>query len=125
MQSTLPALWESHNQICKSCELAVKKSGGRPKKKRSTGRPKITLTVDDMMKLDSVKQIPPSLEKASCHIINLKVNNSTLPNNSIQISTGGPPPLTVSPIAAARKESQEVTKRTLRLRTRQSKEVLQ
>ena len=31
--STLPALWESHNQTCyKSCEIDVKKSGGRGKK---------------------------------------------------------------------------------------------
>ena len=93
--------------------------------KRSAGRPKTTLTVDDMMKLDSVKRIPPSVEKAIPHVINLKVKNSTLPNNSIQISSGGPQPLTSTSIAVARKESQEVTKRTVRLRTRQSKELLE
>ena len=77
------------------------------------------------MKLDSVKQIPPSVEKAISHVINLKVKNSTLPNNSIQIRSGGHQPLILTPIAVARKESQEVTKRTLRLRTRQSKELLE
>ena len=64
-----------------------------------------------MMKLDSVKQIPPSVEKAISHVINLKVKNSTLSNNSIQISSGGPQTLTLIPIAVARKELQEVTKR--------------
>ena len=43
-----------------------------------------------MMRLDSVKQIPPSVEKAIPHLFSLKVKNSTLPNNSIQISSGGP-----------------------------------
>ena len=64
------------------------------------------------------------MEKAIAHVINLKAKNSTLPNNSIQINSGGPQPLTLTPIAVARKVSHEVNKRTLRLRTRQSKEMI-
>ena len=82
-------------------------------KKRSTGRPKSSsLTVDDMMKLDYRKRIPPSVEKAISHVISLKVKHSSLPNNSILINSGGPQPLTLTMIAVPRKESQDVTKRT-------------
>ena len=78
-----------------------------------------------MMKLDCRKRIPPSVEKAISHVISLKVKHSQLPNNSIQINSGGPQPLTLSTIAVARKESQDITKRTVRSRTKQSKELLE
>ena len=126
--STLPVLWESHNErCCKSCELAAKRlQGGRKKKKRTAGRPKSSsLTVDDMTKLYCTKPIPPSVEKAISHVISLKVKHSQLPNNSIQINTGGPQPLTLTTIALPRKETQDVTKRRVRSRTKQSKELLE
>ena len=78
------------------------------------------------MKLDCRKRIPPSVEKAISRVISLKVKHSQLPNNSIQINSGGPQPLTLSMIAVvARKESQDVTKRTVRSLTKQSKELLE
>ena len=39
--------------------------GGRPKKfKRKVGRPKVVLSLKDIMPLDSSTPIPPSIEKA-------------------------------------------------------------
>ena len=96
------------------------------RKKRSAGRPKSSsLTVDDMMKLDCTKPIPPSVEKAISHVISLKVKHSQLPNNSIQINSGGPQLLTLTTIAVPRKETQDVTKRTVPSGTKQSKELLE
>ena len=78
-----------------------------------------------MMKLDCTKPIPPSVEKAISRVISLKVKHSQLPNNSIQINSGGPQPLTLTTIAVPRKESRDVTNRTVRSRTKQSKELLE
>ena len=66
------------------------------------------------MSLDGSKPIPVAVMKAVSHIVNIEVKNSILPNNSIQLSSGGPQPSTLTPIPVARKESQMVSKRTLR-----------
>ena len=78
-----------------------------------------------MMKLDPRKPIPPKIEEAVANVINMKMKNSSLPNNSIQLNTGGSQPLTLTPISVARKDSDVIAKRTLRARTKQSKDVLQ
>ena len=81
--------------------------------------------IGDMMKLDPRKPIPPKIEEAVANVINMKMKNSSLPNNSIHLNTGGSQPLTLTPISVARKDSDVVAKRTLRTRTKQSKDVLQ
>ena len=78
-----------------------------------------------MMKLDPRKQIPPKIEEAVVNVINMNMKNSSLPNNSIQLNTGGSQPLTLTPISVAGKDSDVIAKRTLRARTKQSKDVLQ
>ena len=118
--------WYKHTRECSSCLLRIKKSkGGRPAKRKSPGRSKTTFTIGDMMKLDPRKLIPPKIEEAVANVINMKMKNSSLPNNSIQLNTGGSQPLTLTPISVARKDSDVIAKRTLRARTKQSKDVLQ
>ena len=75
------------------------------------------------MKLDPRKPIPPKIEVAVANVINMKMKNSSLPNNSIQLNTGGSQRLTLTPISVARKDSDVIAKRTLRARTKQSKDV--
>ena len=75
------------------------------------------------MKLDPRKSISPKIEEAVANVINMKMKNSSLPNNSIQLNTGGSQHLT--PISVARKDSDVIAKRTLRARTKQSKDLLQ
>ena len=55
-----------------------------------------------MMKLDPRKPIPPKIEEAVANVINMKMKNSSLPNNSIQLNTGGSQPLTLTLISVAR-----------------------
>ena len=57
------------------------------------------------------------------HIIAIKMEQSV--NKTIQFKSGGPHPLTLASISVARKESHTDTKRPLRARTTQSKELLQ
>ena len=78
-----------------------------------------------MMKLDPRKPIPPKIKEAVANVIYMKMKNPSLPNNSIQLNTGGSEPLTLTPISVARKDSDVIVKRTLRARTKQSKDVLQ
>ena len=132
--SVAPILWIPHSINCTTCELrAVKSKGGRPKKKVKGiggGRPrkgeeKKVITVDDILKFDPSKPVPSSVVKALSYVLTIKMKQSDLPNNTVKLATSGPQPLTVTPIAVARKDSQEVSKRTLSSRTKQSKEIIQ
>ena len=58
-------------------------------------------------------------------VLTIKMKQSDLPNNTVKAGYIGPQPLTVTPIAVPRKDSQEVSKRTLSSRTKQSKEIIQ
>ena len=49
----------------------------------------------------------------------LKMKQSKLPNKSVQLSTSGPHPLTITPIHVARKDSDNVAERTRMSRTQQ------
>ena len=73
------------------------------------------------MELDPRKPFPASANTALSHLINIKMKNSKLPNNTIQIESGGPQPVTLTPISFPRKDSQNVTKRTLLNRRKQTK----
>ena len=48
----------------------------------------------------------------------LKVESQHSSSNLIQIKTGGSRPMTVAPVTVARKESQDVTPRTIRARSK-------
>ena len=113
--------WEPHSKNCSTSEIRVVKSkGGRPAKKgkyTGSGRPKSVVDIRDVMKLDVNSTIPTSLQKAASHIMALTVKKS--PNQLIEINSGGPNPMTLVPITVGRKESQIVSKRTLRARTQQ------
>ena len=125
---TLKAItWSSHQlENCETCMLAsVKVVGGRPKKKKTSGRPKQVKTLDDIMKLDPSKPIPASVERALSHVVGIKMDQSHLINKSVQFSTGGPQPLTLTPVQVPRKKSHSVSKRTLRNRTNLSKDIIQ
>lgn len=101
-----------------------KSKGGRTKKKKLGGRPKKVVTVDDVMELDPSKPLPKHVEHAFSHIMAIKMKQSSLPNNSVQVATAGSQTLTFTPITLAKKHSQDVTKRTLSSRTKQSKEIM-
>ena len=109
-------VWVPHDMKgCGTCKLGnTNLRGGRPKKGTShAGRPKTVKTFEDVMELDPSKPIPPSLDKAICHVISIKMKQSTLLNNSVQFSSGGPQPLTLSPMQAPRKQIQIASKRTI------------
>ena len=76
------------------------------------------------MELDPSKPIPPSLDKSICHVISIKMKQSTFLNNSVQFSSGGPQPLTLAQVQAPRKEIQIALKRTIYNRTKQSTDII-
>ena len=119
-------MWFSHTNVCGTCSTRVQKAkGGRRIKNKAGGRPKSVITVKDMLSLDASKPIPQDVEKAISHVMAIKMSQSTLANHSIKLQTSGPQPLTLTPITVAKKESQSVSKRTLRARTKQYKDVLE
>ena len=79
--------------------------GGRPRK----GEEKKVITVDDILKLDPSKPVLSSVVKA-LYVLTIKMKHSDLPNNNVKLATSGAQPLTVTPIAVACKDSQEVSK---------------
>ena len=82
-------------------------------------RPKTVKTFEVVMELDPSNPIPPSLDKAT-YVISIKMKQSTLLNNSVQFSSGGPQPLPLTPVQMPRKETQVASKRTIHNRTKQS-----
>jgi hypothetical protein len=75
--------------------LATKAKGGRPRKKKSLGRPKLTAvtsptTLTDILKLSPSKPIPKIIEQCLSHVIHIKMLQSSMPNNSVQLATKGP-----------------------------------
>ena len=118
--------WIPHcTKDCSVCSTIKQKSiGGRPKKKKPSGRPPKVLLFSDIMNLDESRPVPPEVEKALTHVMNIKMKQSPLPNNSVQLKTNSSAPLTVTPITFARKDSTTVTKKTVRYRTKESMKLL-
>ena len=122
-----PITWSPHQlENCEACHLAsVKTVGGRPKKDtHAGGRPKQIRTVDDILSLDSTKPIPDSVEKAMSHVLAIKLEQSKLLNKSVQFKTGGPQPLTLTPITVPRTESNRACKRSISNRSKQLKDII-
>ena len=121
-----PIIWSPHRINCKSCSLdSVKTVGGRPKKiTHAGGKPKPVQTVNDILNLDPTKPIPESVEKAISHVISIKMEQSKLLNRSVQFKTGGPQPLTLTPIAVPRKESSCASKRSISNWSKQLKGII-
>ena len=106
--------WVPHTE--NNCHLCMRTKGERPKS---------VLNVEDIMSLDESKPIPLSIEKDVSHVILIKMKQSLLPNMSIKIDTGGSQNMTLTPITVARKESHSITSRTLRTRTKQTKDIME
>ena len=76
--------------------LALQKSkGGRQVKSKKEGRPKKPIeakqmTPEEILKLSPSKPIPGIIEEFIAHVVNIKMKQSTLPNQTIQLPTKGP-----------------------------------
>ena len=76
--------------------LALRKSkGGRPIKQKKGGRPKKSvepkkMTLEDIMNLSPSKPVPRIIEQCFTHVVNIKIKQSMLPNQTIQLPTKGP-----------------------------------
>ena len=76
--------------------LALQKSkGGRPIKQKKGGRPKKSvepkkMTLEDIMNLSPSKPVPRIIEQCVTHVVNIKMKQSILPNQTIQLPTKGP-----------------------------------
>ena len=96
-----PKVWFPHEgpDCTTCCHYNMKKKGGRPKKiKNRGGRPKqqvevspktMTLT-EIMMNLSPSKPVHPELEKCVSAVLSIKMKQSILPNNTVQLPTKGP-----------------------------------
>ena len=93
--------WSKHSDgDCNTCRrLEQQAKGGRPAKKSRHGRPKLVgntqtdpnlIDSSEILKLTPSKTIPPEVEKMVSHVVKLKMMQSTLPNNTIQLPSGGP-----------------------------------
>ena len=91
--------WELHSEKeCSTCSRVTSQSkGGRPPKKPKTGRPKQivneqqgTINTSAILNLTPSKTIPPEVERIVSHVVNIKMKQSSLPNNTIQLPTKGP-----------------------------------
>ena len=82
-------------------------------------------TISDVKKWDGVQPLSEEFEDAVSHYLTMRVKKSTLPCKSLQFKTGGPHVLTLAPLTVARKESQNVTQRTIQNRSKETKELLQ
>ena len=102
-----------------------KSNAGRPaKRSKKTGRPHKVISVSDMMNVSSCRQITPEMEMAVADVLKVKSQHDAS-SNVIQIKTGGSHPMTVAPVTVARKESHNVTPRTIRARSKRTKELME
>ena len=120
------ASWEPHSSNCFTYRIIrpEKSKGGRPSKRsKATGRPKAVVSVSDMMNIDASRPISSSVERAVAHVLEIKSQQST--SKTIEIKTSGSQSMTLTPIPIVRKESHDVTPRTVRARTKLAKELVQ
>ena len=77
----------------------MKKKSGRPKKNKNRGgipkqqveeSPKIMTLTEIMMNLIPSKPVHPELEKCVSAVLRIKMKQSILPNNTVQLPTKGP-----------------------------------
>ena len=119
--------WGPRVTDCLTCAIYKKKStGGRPIKKKAPGGRRTEtvaekMTVVDVMKLSACKPLPDNVEKMISHVMGIKMQQSALPNKSVELKTRGPQPVTLVPIGVPRKESTVASIRTLQARSKQSK----
>ena len=97
-----PITWIAHTDAnCETCsKFSAQSRGGRPPKKTKPGRPKCPPKVGEndkniidankILQLTPSKEIPPEVEKLVSHVVSIKMKQSTLPNNTIQLPTKGP-----------------------------------
>ena len=117
--------WSPHSTACSICvEMATQSQGGCPPKvkKRKGGRPSSVVNIANIMELDPSKPLSDKHEQALVFMLSIKASQSTGLQKLIEIKTGGPQPVTYAPVTVARKQSEEVTPRTLRTRTKELKE---
>ena len=116
-------IWKEHTT--RTCDIRRTKSKGgrRPKRSKKTGRQSKVVSVSDMMNVSSCRQITPEIERAVANVLKVKSQHSS--SNLIQIKTGGSQPMTVAPVTVVRKESQYVTLRTIRARSKLTKEFVE
>ena len=114
--------WGPHVTDCFNlCYLQKKGAGGRPIKKKAPGGRRTEtveekMTVVDVMKLGACK--PDNVEKMISHVMGIKMQQSALPNKSVELKTRGPQPVTLVPIVVPRKESTVASTRTLQARSK-------
>ena len=94
-ESKNPAfIWSAHNPVI-CTHMLTKSKGGRPKKRQNKGgRPPTiskVITTEDILKLSPSKPVPKEIEKCISHVISVKMKQSSLPNNTVQLATKGPP----------------------------------
>jgi len=87
--------WVPHTLPCNTCNwktLKVRKLGRPPKKKTAAGRPKNTtnMTISDIMQLSPSKKLPSEIDRCISHVVGIKMKQSELANNTIQLGTDGP-----------------------------------
>ena len=124
--STIPITWSKHtDENCFTCLKIVKGLvGGRPKKVASGGRPKVVKTISDLNNLNPRKPLPKNVEEAVGKIVQHKLESSTMLNNSIQFESGGPSPITMTPISIPRVDSSVASDKAKRKRSKQLKEII-
>ena len=67
----------------------------------------------------------PEIDKAVSKIFQVKMKQSgIIKDNLVTVDSGGPQPLTFAPITVARKQSDKVSSRTVRSRSKQNKELM-
>ena len=115
------AEWLPHTDNCLLCLNHSK--GGRPKKRKKAGRPKTISTVAGMKKWDGTSKLSSEVEDAVNHYINVKLKQSSLPCNSLEVRSGSQKIL-LTPVTVAKKESTTVSKRTLQRRSKETKDLM-
>ena len=88
------------------------------------GRFKNVMTVEDILKLNPKRKIPASVLKAASKIISINMQQSDMPNKTVLLSSGSSQPLALTPITVAHRESDVSKERTLRARTKGTKEIM-
>ena len=84
-----------------------------------------SITVEDLINWDPSKRVTPEIDKAVSKIFQVKMKQSgIIKDNLVTVDSGGPQPLTFAPITVARKQSDKVSSRTVRSRSKQNKELM-
>ena len=112
---------------CTMCSTRPK--GGRPPKSRKgVGRAKTIKGISDIMLWGGKTPLGPNVAKemelAVGHYLKVKMQNSPLPGNVVQVETGGPQALTLAPVTIPRKTSSDAGKRAIQKRTKKVKQLV-